>query len=135
MEASSSQDVKETTVAPKVNLATTIQLEAHVEVEVHDEDISEEIPDPFSDDEDDIIPEIIPDSFLGQPLAMVTSITSLVNVEIEDDEDEDGEEEKKDDGLTPIFVPSLNYLAQVSHLPPTSICNSLAALSCYWYFV
>jgi len=113
MEASSSQDVKETTVAPKVNLATTIQLEAHVEVEVHDEDISEEIPDPFSDDEDDIIPEIIPDSFLGQPLAMVTSITSLVNVEIEDDEDEDGEEEKQDDGLTPIFVPSLNYLAQV----------------------
>ena len=117
MEASSSQDMKETTVARKENF----QLEAHMEVDAHEEDISEEIPDPFSDDEDDFIPEIIPDSFLGQPIAMVTSINSLVNVEIEDEEDEDGDEEKKDDGLTPIFVPSLNYLAQVNHLPPISI--------------
>ena len=39
MEASSSQDMKETTVAPKENF----QLEAHMEVDAHEEDISEDL--------------------------------------------------------------------------------------------
>jgi hypothetical protein len=43
---------------------------------------------------------------------MVTSITSMVNPDIEDEEEDEGEE-KDEEGLTPIFVPSLNYLAQV----------------------
>ena len=85
-------------------------LATHVEDDF--EELSEEIPDPFSDDEGDII-ELPNDPFLQQPIGMVTSITSMVNPDIEDDEEDEGEE-KDEEGLTPIFVPSLSYLAQVS---------------------
>ena len=84
-------------------------LATHVEDEF--EELSEEIPDPFSDDEGEII-ELPNDPFLQQPIGMVTSITSMVNPDIEDEEEEEGEE-KDEEGLTPIFVPSLSYLAQV----------------------
>ena len=84
-------------------------LATHVEDEF--EELSEEIPDPFSDDEGEIV-ELPNDPFLQQPIGMVTSITSMVNPDIEDEEEEEGEE-KDEEGLTPIFVPSLSYLAQV----------------------
>ena len=85
-------------------------LATHVEDEF--EELSEEIPDPFSDDEGEIV-ELPNDPFLQQPIGMVTSITSMVNPDIEDEEEEEGEE-KDEEGLTPIFVPSLSYLTQVS---------------------
>ena len=91
-------------------VAEPLLLATHVEDDF--EELSEEIPDPFSDDEGDII-ELPNDPFLQQPIGMVTSITSMVNPDIEDDEEDEGEE-KDDEGLTPIFVPSLSYLAQVS---------------------
>merc|ERR1711971_1420963 len=101
--SSSSLETKE--VAEPLLLVAT-----HVE-EDDFEELSEEIPDPFSDDEGDII-ELPNDPFLQQPIGMVTSITSMVNPDIEDEEEEEGEE-KDEEGLTPIFVPSLSYLAQV----------------------
>ena len=91
-------------------VAEPLLLATHVEDDF--EELSEEIPDPFSDDEGDII-ELPNDPFLQQPIGMVTSITSMVNPDIEDDEEDEGEE-KEEEGLTPIFVPSLSYLAQVS---------------------
>ena len=100
LQASSSTGTKEVT---EPLLAT------HVEDEF--EELSEEIPDPFSDDEGDII-ELSNETFLQQPIGMVTSITSMVNTDIEEEEEEEGEE-KENEGLTPIFVPSLSYLAQV----------------------
>ena len=100
LQASSSAGTKEVT---EPLLAT------HVEDEF--EELSEEIPDPFSDDEGDII-ELSNETFLQQPIGMVTSITSMVNTDIEEEEEEEGEE-KENEGLTPIFVPSLSYLAQV----------------------
>jgi len=90
-------------------VAEPLLLATHVEDDF--EELSEEIPDPFSDDEGDII-ELPNDPFLQQPIGMVTSITSMVNPDIEDDEEDEGEE-KEEEGLTPIFVPSLSYLAQV----------------------
>jgi len=99
--SSSSVETKEVT--------EPLLLATHVEDDF--EELSEEIPDPFSDDEGDII-ELPNDPFLQQPIGMVTSITSMVNPDIEDEEEEEGEE-KEDEGLTPIFVPSLSYLAQV----------------------
>jgi len=84
-------------------------LATHIEDDF--EELSEEIPDPFSDDEGDL--DALPnDAFLQQPIGMVTSITSMVNVDIEDEEEEEADE-KEEEGLTPIFVPSLSYLAQV----------------------
>ena len=67
LQASSSAGTKEVT---EPLLAT------HVEDEF--EELSEEIPDPFSDDEGDII-ELSNETFLQQPIGMVTSITSMVN--------------------------------------------------------
>ena len=87
-------------------------LATHIEDDF--EELSEEIPDPFSDDEGDL--DALPnDAFLQQPIGMVTSITSMVNVDIED-EDEEEADEKEEEGLTPIFVPSLSYLAQVKNI-------------------
>ena len=87
-------------------------LATHIEDDF--EELSEEIPDPFSDDEGDL--DALPnDAFLQQPIGMVTSITSMVNVDIED-EDEEEADEKEEEGLTPIFVPSLSYLAQVANI-------------------
>ena len=87
-------------------------LATHIEDDF--EELSEEIPDPFSDDEGDL--DALPnDAFLQQPIGMVTSITSMVNVDIEDEEEEEADE-KEEEGLTPIFVPSLSYLAQVANI-------------------
>ena len=87
-------------------------LATHIEDDF--EELSEEIPDPFSDDEGDL--DALPnDAFLQQPIGMVTSITSMVNVDIEDEDEEDADE-KEEEGLTPIFVPSLSYLAQVANI-------------------
>ena len=105
MDASTSAE-KECESSGTKEIAEPLLLTTHVEDDF--EELSEEIPDPFSDDEDG---EIVEDPFLQQPIGMVTSITSMVNPDIEDEEEEEGEEEE---GLTPIFVPSLSYLAQVS---------------------
>jgi len=84
------------------------------EEEEEEEDISLEIPDPFSDDDEDN--DILNNSFIHQPLPMVTSMSSMVNVDIEDEDEDDAEGE----GFTPIFIPSLSYLAQVpTELQPT----------------
>merc|ERR1719367_1538809 len=40
-------------------------------------------------------------------------MTSMVNPDIEEEEEEEEEEGEEEEGLTPIFVPSLSYLAQV----------------------
>ena len=75
----------------------------------YDESESEEIPDPFSDNEHLEIEE----NFV---LPMVTSAANLINVEDMEDEDENESvehEKEKDPGFTPIFVPSMSYLAQV----------------------
>merc|ERR1719234_1402441 len=102
--SSSSLETKE--VAEPLLIATPQNVEDDFE------ELSEEIPDPFSDDEGDII-ELPNDPFLQQPIGMVTSIPSMVNPDIEDEEDEEEGEEKDEEVLTPIFVPSLSYLAQV----------------------
>jgi hypothetical protein len=110
MEASTSAEENGTDATPDVTTVDTKDVTV-VQAEREDEedlDISEEIPDPFSDDEEegDVI------NFL--PLTMVTSITSMVNVEIEEDDDEDEDERNEDENESiPIFVPSLSYLAQV----------------------
>ena len=89
------------------DLNVTQTLPIHV-TDVFDDSDSEEIPDPFSDDEDEN------DETLDRLFCtMVTSDRSLV---IEDEEMENELEEQDDEnepGFTPIFVPSLSYLAQV----------------------
>jgi len=107
------------TPAPEDNTVvrdTTVKTSLEGEDEDDEDDISEEIPDPFSDDEDDT--DILNNNFL-QPLVLDTGITSMVNVEIEEEEDEDGDGDG--DILTPIFVPSMSYLAQV----PTELQTSM----------
>ena len=108
MEASTSAD-KETERKTKTIDTDMVPLQ-----EDEEDEISEDIPDPFSDDEDDA--DVLNSTFLQPPMAMVTSITSMVNVDIEDEEDEEVEEDKRDnkEDFTPIFVPSLSYLAQVN---------------------
>ena len=85
---------------------------------------SEEIPDPFSDDEDDIIEEI------PQHFTLPVPVTTTVNEELEeeDDDEEDILEPEQEKGqtnsttFTPIFVPSMSYLAQVpSEMQPELI--------------
>eukprot|EP00092_Neocalanus_flemingeri_P014300 GFUD01015421.1.p1 GENE.GFUD01015421.1~~GFUD01015421.1.p1 ORF type:complete len:561 (-),score=186.37 GFUD01015421.1:60-1574(-) len=69
---------------------------------------SEEIPDPFSDDE--VENEDALEKFF---LPMVTSVGTLV---IDDDDDENdtvGDDDAKEQGFTSIFVPSMSFLAQV----------------------
>ena len=88
------------------------------EVERLEEDSeSEEIPDPFSDEENDV--EEIPQHFI---LPILTNTDEDLECEYDDDEeDEDDEEkaeveaekEKDSSSFTPIFVPSLSYLATV----------------------
>eukprot|EP00090_Calanus_glacialis_P033153 TRINITY_DN5499_c0_g1_i8.p1 TRINITY_DN5499_c0_g1~~TRINITY_DN5499_c0_g1_i8.p1 ORF type:complete len:847 (-),score=245.01 TRINITY_DN5499_c0_g1_i8:95-2368(-) len=92
------------------NMNVMQTLPIHI-TDVFDDSDSEEIPDPFSDDEDEN------DETLDRLFCtMVTSVRSLV---IEDEEIENELEEQEDDndeneqGFTPIFVPSLSYLAQV----------------------
>lgn len=108
MDASTSAD-KETVEETKAMDTDMVPLQ-----EDEEDEISEDIPDPFSDDEDD--GDMLNSNFMQPPMAMVTSITSLVNVDIEDEEDDEVEEEKRDtkEDFTPIFVPSLSYLAQVN---------------------
>jgi hypothetical protein len=119
-------DMEASTSAENVTDATPVDTQddtvVQPEPEAEDEeelDISEEIPDPFSDDEE----EGDDRNFL--PLTMVTSITSMVNVEIEDD-DEDEDERKEDENESiPIFVPSLSYLAQVQNIQTESFASAL----------
>jgi len=74
-----------------------------------DDTDSLEIPDPFSDDENE---ETVENVF--QP--MVTSVRSIIK---EKDDQKVEQEKEKEPGFTPIFVPSMSYLAQVpSSLQP-----------------
>ena len=121
MEASTSGDNgAEINVKPEGTHKFTPLFPLTSEEEDDDDDISEEIPDPFSDDEDT---DMLNNNFLRQPLAMVTSITSMVNDEIEDEEEEEADEETMNDeeNFTPIFVPSPSYLAQVTQTPVRQI--------------
>jgi len=79
-------------------------LPVHV-TDLYDDSDSEEIPDPFSDDEDEN------DEALDRLFCPVvqTFIAEIDEVEIDSEEEEDDDEP----GFTPIFVPSLSYLAQV----------------------
>merc|ERR1711892_698981 len=79
-------------------------LPVHV-TDLYDDSDSEEIPDPFSDDEDEN------DEALDRLFCPVvqTFIEEIDEVEIDSEEEEDDDEP----GFTPIFVPSLSYLAQV----------------------
>jgi len=92
------------------NVNVTHMLPGHV-VDLFDDSDSEEIPDPFSDDEND---EAIENIFCP----MGTNGRVIVNennFEVTDSENAEVEKEK-DPGFTPIFVPSMSYLAQV---PPS----------------
>ena len=77
--------------------------------DIEEESESEEIPDPFSDDEDEI--EQIPQHFL------LPVMTSSVHEESDEEDFEDAlePEAEKDNRqeFTPIFIPSMSYLAQV----------------------
>ena len=77
--------------------------------DIEEESESEEIPDPFSDDEDEI--EQIPQHFL------LPVMTSSVREESDEEDFEDAlePEAEKDNRqeFTPIFIPSMSYLAQV----------------------
>merc|ERR1719474_2661872 len=92
------------------NVNVTHMLPGHV-VDLFDDSDSEEIPDPFSDDEDD---EAIENIFCPMGTS-VKSILSEMNSEATASDDTKIEKEK-DPGFTPIFVPSMSYLAQV---PPS----------------
>ena len=77
--------------------------------DIEEESESEEIPDPFSDDEDEI--EQIPQHFL------LPVMTSSVREESDEEDFEDAlePEAEKDNRqeFTPIFIPSMSYLAHV----------------------
>ena len=81
--------------------------------EIEEESESEEIPDPFSDDENEI--EELPQHFV---LPVVTTNVNDDTEDEEEDEDEqvvepEAEKEKTEPTFIPIFVPSMSYLAQV----------------------
>ena len=79
--------------------------------DIEEESESEEIPDPFSDDEDEEVMEI-PQHFL---LPVLASSVSEESEEEEDFEDAlEPEAEKEPAEFTPIFMPSMSFLAQVS---------------------
>ena len=79
---------------------------------IEEDSESEEIPDPFSDDESDM--EELPQHFV---LPVVSATVNEDLEEEEEDEDDQVEPEPEklapDVGFTPIFVPSMSYLAQV----------------------
>eukprot|EP00091_Calanus_sinicus_P000092 TRINITY_DN10016_c0_g1_i1.p1 TRINITY_DN10016_c0_g1~~TRINITY_DN10016_c0_g1_i1.p1 ORF type:complete len:418 (-),score=120.58 TRINITY_DN10016_c0_g1_i1:414-1667(-) len=76
--------------------------------DLFDDSDSEEIPDPFSDDEDEN------DETLDRLFCtMVTSTKSLVNEDEEIENETEEQDDENEPSFTPIFVPSLSYLAQV----------------------
>jgi len=84
-----------------------------IDEEEEEESESEEIPDPFSDDENEV--EDIPQHFV------LPVVATNVNEDTDEDEEEEelsvveaeAEEVSEDPTFTPIFVPSMSYLAQV----------------------
>ena len=97
--------------SPEVLEQIREKTESPVMREAEEESESEEIPDPFSDEDDEI--EEIPQHFV------LPVVTTTVSDDTEDEEEEEDmvepEEEKPgtDASFTPIFVPSMSYLAQV----------------------
>ena len=97
--------------SPEVLEQIREKTESPVMREAEEESESEEIPDPFSDEENEI--EEIPQHFV------LPVVTTAVSDDTEDEEEEEDmvepEEEKPgtDASFTPIFVPSMSYLAQV----------------------
>lgn len=72
----------------------------------YDDSDSEEIPDPFSDDEDNENVEALDRLFCPMVQSFINEIDQVENESEEDDDD-------NKPGFTPIFVPSLSFLAQV----------------------
>eukprot|EP00092_Neocalanus_flemingeri_P004813 GFUD01005181.1.p1 GENE.GFUD01005181.1~~GFUD01005181.1.p1 ORF type:complete len:1051 (+),score=335.48 GFUD01005181.1:44-3196(+) len=83
-------------------------LSVHELVSFDDDTDSEEIPDPFSDDEEEN-----KDTLEKFFLPMVTSVGTLINDEDDDEIETFDDEEEREQGFTSIFVPSMSYLAQV----------------------
>jgi len=77
---------------------------------------SEEIPDPFSDDEDEENEEALDRLFCPMVQSFINEIDEVETESVEEEED-------NEPGFTPIFVPSLSYLAQV----PSSMQPELLA--------
>ena len=107
-------DVAENNVVTDKNIEITQQTSTFPAILDDEEDSeSEEIPDPFSDDDEPIIPEI-PKAYI---MPMVTSARNLILNDIDEEEDEaevvEPELEKDEEEFTPIFVPSMSFLAQV----------------------
>jgi len=88
--------------------------------EIEEESESEEIPDPFSDDENEI--EELPQHFV------LPVVTTNVNDDTEDEEEDEDEqiiepEAEKEKTFIPIFVPSMSYLSQVPpEMQPEIVC-------------
>merc|ERR1719228_2319089 len=75
-------------------------------IDPYEDSDTEEIPDPFSDDEDNENVEALDRLFCPMVQSFINEIDQVENESEEDDDD-------NKPGFTPIFVPSLSFLAQV----------------------
>jgi len=75
-------------------------------IDPYEDSDTEEIPDPFSDDEDDENVEALDRLFCPMVQSFINEIDEVENESVEEEED-------NEPGFTPIFVPSLSFLAQV----------------------
>ena len=108
------------------NSTTVLPEEAKEEETEDDEESSEseEIPDPFSDDENEV--EEIPQHFV-LPILTEADLESEYDDEEEEEEDvtEAEPEKEKSPSFTPIFVPSMSYLAGVpADMQPQLLTNN-----------
>jgi len=106
------KDIDSNSVKAPLNLVEdstnpTEKIEDPIFHEIDQESDSEEIPDPFSDEEEDDIPEIKQDFMLP----MLVNADQLIDITKEKDLMD--QENEKNIGSITIFVPSMSYLAQV----------------------
>jgi len=87
------------------NSKEVIAMDDHV-TDPYDDSDTEEIPDPFSDDEDEENVEALDRLFCPMVQSFINEIDEVENESVEEEED-------NEPGFTPIFVPSLSFLAQV----------------------
>lgn len=74
-----------------------------------DDDDDESIPDPFSDEEDDMDDMIYVDVYANNMISSTTTITNDMPNDLDDEEDEEDYSEEN----IPLFIPSASYMSQI----------------------